>query len=225
MADAVADPVTPAAEPTTPAADAGAPTGAPVVVSDPVAPPPSEPEKPAAVAPEKYELKLPEVASLDAASVERTAAFARERGLTNDAAQAALDLANTEVASAVAKSREDFIASYQPGDPEHGIAPGAEWQKQHDAWLAASLAAPDLGNGNQDALNAKVALAGTAFEKFASQEFRALLSRTGYGSHPEMVRTFAKIGEAMSEKGLVLAGTQTAAEKTALDLYPSMAKS
>jgi hypothetical protein len=174
----------------------------------------------------KYELKLPDASTLDPAALERAVAIARERSLTPEQAQAALELANTEAKAAVAKANADFLAAYQPGDPEKGIAPGAEWTKQHDAWLSQSLADPDLGAGKVEQLNAKVALASQAFERFASPAFRALLSEkgTGYGSHPEVIRTFAAIGAAMAEQPFVTPGTDTPADdrEKLYRMYPSM---
>ena len=223
---AVADTV---ATDTTTTTDAGAPVEAPVVVSDTTttettaSTETAKADLPAVT----YELKLPDASTLEPAVVERTVAFAKARGLSNADAQAALEFANTEVAGAVQASRDAFLAAYQPGDPEKGIAPGAEWQKQHDNWLAASLADPEIGAGKPEQLDAKVAQAQRAFEKYASPEFRALLSQTGYGSHPELVRTFAAIGAAMSEGPLVTAGAQggSPSQQDVLDkMYPTMVK-
>lgn len=146
--------------------------------------------------PVEYKLTLPDNAALDAAGLDRTIAFARASGLSPEVAQKAAAFADAEVKTA----RDAFLAAYQPGDPEKNVAPGAEWKKMHDGYLAAALADPGIGNGDQATLDVKVAKAQQAFEKFASPELRTLLARTGYGSHPEVVRAFAAIGEAMGEK-------------------------
>lgn len=217
---------------TTVDSDTGAPpSGAPAVDPDPATPatpatpvPPTtrEPDKPAA--PVEYALTLPENAVLDSAALDRTIAFARESGLSPEVAQKALAFANTEVASAVQASRESFLAAYQPGDPASGKPAGAEWQKMHDGWLASSLADPDLGAGDAAKLDAKVAKAQQAFDAYASPAFKKLLADTGYGSHPEMVRTFAKIGEAMGEQPPVTSGGQAAPDgrEALYRLYPTM---
>jgi len=55
----------------------------------------SEPtEEPSAVVPDKYELKLPEGAKLEQAHIDEIAAFAKERGLSNEQAQALVDRDN-----------------------------------------------------------------------------------------------------------------------------------
>jgi hypothetical protein len=176
----------------------------------------------AAKPPEKYDLKLPANASLEAASLERIAAAARAQGLSSDAAQAAVALVNTEAQRAIEQSHSAFLADWEPGDASTNKAPGKEWQRQQTEWLGSALADPELGAGKQTQLDAKVALAGKAFEAFTSPEFRELLAKSGYGSHPELVRTFARIGEAMGEGSLVRAEGKAPPARTPGQLnYPN----
>lgn len=167
-------------------------------------------------------MKLPEKSTLDAAVLERTAATARELGLSNDAAQKALEFVNQEVATREAA----FLAAHNPGDPEKNIPPGDAWVKQQDAWKAAALADPDLGAGKPEQLEARAGLAMRAFDKFSTPQFRDAVRRTGFGSHPEFVKVFVKIGEAMSESSLAVpdatGGSASEAERLNA-LYPSMA--
>jgi hypothetical protein len=100
--------VTPAAAPTAPVVDAQPqppsptaqqPANPSTLLTDtqPVKPEGTPPEaKPteAKVVPEKYDLKLPEASLLDASHVEKLTAFAKERGLSNDEAQALLEREN-----------------------------------------------------------------------------------------------------------------------------------
>lgn len=179
--------------------------------------PVADPAKPAAAAAATadavvYDLKLPANPSLDPASIERTVAIARERGLSNDAAQAALELANTEVAAAVTA----YQAAHQPG--------GAEWVKQEAAWRDAALADPEIGAGKPELFAARVAVAEKAFTKFASPAFIEMMTKSGFASHPEVVRVFAKIGEAMGEGALAINGASpTLTAGRAEDrMYPTM---
>jgi hypothetical protein len=171
-----------------------APTDPPAPV--PPAPAPTDPPKPPDPAPVEYKLALPQNTVLTDASLERTTAFARTSGLSPEVAQKALEFADSEVKTA----RDDLLAAWQPGDPATNTAPGAEWKKAHDGYLAAALADPELGAGDQMKLDAAVAKAQQVFEKYATPEFRTLLARTGYGSHPEVLRVFANIGKAMGEQ-------------------------
>jgi hypothetical protein len=205
--------------PIIPAVDAGASTGAPAVVSDPAAP--VAPVTPAA--PVEYALKLPDAPTLNTASLERTVAFARAQGLSPEVAQAALELANTEAKTAVEAAQQSLQEAFSPGDPAKGIAPGAEWKKQHDTFLSASLADPELGAGDQQKLDAAMGLAGRAYAKYATPEFSELLAISGYGSHPAVVRVFAAIGKAMGEAPLVVAGAQ-GGERSLADIFYSSEK-
>lgn len=164
-------------------------------------------------APVTYTLALPEKSLLDAGAIERTVAIASARGLSNEAAQEVLNLASQEVAS----QREAFMAAYQPG--------GAEWAKQETAWRGAALADPEIGNNKPEQFEARVALSKRAFDKFASDGFKTFLETTGFGSHPEVVRVFSKIGEAMGEAGVIVSGSPPINGSRAEDrLYPSMQK-
>lgn len=194
----------PAAPPPPPAGDPPPPPPA----GDPAAPPPppddkkKDPPAPPAGAPEKYELKLPENAALTADAIERTAASARSLGLSNEAAQKVLELANAE---AVAQ-RDAFLAAHSPGDPAKNIPPGAEWVKQQDAWKAQASADPEIG-GTPEQFNASIAAANKAFAQFATPGFKEHVWKSGLASHPEVVRVFARIGKAMGEGSVVQPGS------------------
>lgn len=212
-----------------PPADAGTPpatlvTGedAPAAATPPAGDPAGEPEKKVeaaapAVVPDKYDLKLPEQTSLGTAVVERTAAIARELGLSQDNAQKTLEFVNTEVAAQLAAVTE----AHQPG--------GAEWTKNVEGWEAAALADPDLGgSGKPEVLKANAALAQRVLASFFPPTVKEFLVETGFGSNPDVLRGFVKIGRAMSEGSLVTAAPAATAaatpEEKAQRMYPSMAK-
>ena len=186
----------------------------PVVdVVEPVAEPVTTPVVPAApVAPETYELTLPENAALDAGSVERTAAFARSRGLSNDAAKAALELANTEVASA----KDALLKDYQPG--------GAVWIKQVEGWKADSMADVSLGATPQErtaTIQKGVGVLNRFAESHPEQKASvdAFLNGTGLGNHPAMVKLFAWLGESAAEGSLITSALDGSPTKSDAELF------
>lgn len=226
VADAGASTEAPAAVSGTPAPDAAAVAAAQATekaAADAKADTKATADAKAAAVPDKYDLKLPETPTLDPTALERTAAFARSQGLSNAAAQAVLELANTEAASAFQAKHDAFLADYSPGDPTKQIAPGKEWTRMQDEWTNASLADPEIGAGKPEQLEAKVKLAQRAYEHFGPPELRELLRTTGYGSHPLMVRTFAAVGAAMAEGTFAVAGAESGRATADLyTLYPSM---
>ena len=193
-------PVANAAPPASP--DGAAPVSAPPVADAPPAP-----------VEVKYDLKIPEGSPLDPAALERTVAIARERGLSAEQAQAMVDHASSEAIA----TRDATLAAYQPG--------GAEWVKQESAWRDASLADPELGGGKPEVLAAKVAEAKQALEKFGSKEFAAFVEKTGFGSHPEVLKVFTRIAKASAEPAFTVPGsTGHGADAWRQQMYPSMSQ-
>lgn len=132
------------------------------------------------------ELKLPEGSILDAGAVERIAAYAKERGLTNDQAQELLNRESENVAN-YAKAQEDHVKA------------------QVDGWKAAVEKDKELGG---DAYSKNVELAKRVVTKYGSEDFLKTLNDTGLGNHPELVRVFFRIGRAMGEDKLVVPNAQ-----------------
>lgn len=195
-------------------AKAGAPDKAPVVVSDatpsPEAGADATPKVETAV-PEKYELKLPENAVLDATSLERIAATARERGLSNEQAQSLVDLANSEAVSV----REAALAAHQPG--------GAEWVKQESQWRTAAEKDPEIG-GTPEKLQASLGIANRVLTQYFPPEIKDFLETSGLGSNPSIIKGLVKIGRASSETPTIHPdGTGGGSKKLEELLYPTMA--
>lgn len=153
--------------------------------------------KTGAQVPEKYELQLPADAALDKGVIEKTAAFAREQGFSNDQAQKVLELLNTQATEGKAASQEALKAA------------SAQWQQQ-------TRDDKEIGGANFDA---SVAHARRAIEKFASPGLKEALNQTGLGNHPELVRMLAKIGKAMSEDTLLSGGHNPPQRKRDADIF------
>lgn len=153
--------------------------------------------------PESYDLKAPEDSLLNDDAVKQVEETAKELGLTNEQAQKLLDQQN------------EAVSNYQKQAVDN-------WQKQQDQWLEAVKSDKELGGDNFDE---NIKQARTALDKFASKEFVDALDESGYGNHPELVRTFARIGKMLGEDSPLSGesnqgGKQTLAEK----FYPSMNK-
>lgn len=193
-----------------PAANAGTPAGAAAAATTE-----AKPETPASVVPETYDLKLPADSKADPAIVERTAAIARELGLSNEAGQKLLETVHAEVVA-----RESAIAdAAKPG--------GTAWKENVDRLAAVALADPEVG-GSPEKLAANVDLGKAVLTKFFPAEVKDFLNETGLGSDPRVLRGLVKIAKSMSEGSLVLAGTNdggTNTEEAKLRKhYPSMFK-
>jgi len=147
----------------------------------------------AAGAPEEYaEFTLPEGVTLDAKLLEAFTPVAKELGLTQEAAQKLVDLqAGTIQAEATAR-QEAFEATLNEwrtankADPEFG---GAKWEQTKEA-------------------------AGKLIHRLGTPELKTLLNETGLGDHPEMIRIFHRVAQAISEDTAVNADAAGGEELT-----------
>lgn len=163
-------------------------------------------------APEKYEFKFEEGVQIDAESLQEFEAFAKEKGLDQESAQAIADFGPKLMAKFVAKQVEAAEAATQ------------EWAEQtkNDKVLGG------------EKLTENLSIAKKAVDAFASSELKALLGKyhptenpkgTGLGNHPEVIRMLHKVGQAISEDTLGgSGGADSASEDPALVLYPTMRK-
>lgn len=161
---------------------------------------------------------LPQDSTLDSAVLERTVAIARERGLSPEQAQAAVDLVNQEVAS----TRTSLMESYQPG--------GAEWTKNAEAWEAETLADPALGKTPEER-KAAVAVGASVLKRYAEAEpehakgFTEFFETSALGNHPAVAKFFHWLGKAAGERSLVHGSDVSMSPGDKLDqMYPSMKK-
>lgn len=144
---------------------------------------PAEPAEatPAAVvegAPEKYEFKAPEGKSYDANFLTAFEASAKEANLTQDVAQKMLEAMSPKIA----ERQTEQIAAINQG------------------WLDSSRSDKEFGG---DALEQNLGIAKKALDKFGSPELNKLLAQTGLGNHPEVIRTFYKMGQQIKEDTFV----------------------
>lgn len=107
--------------------------------------------------------------------------WAKANNLTQEAAQAAMDMA----------------ADMQLGTARQMQA---ALDAQGETWASEVKADKEIGG---DKLAENLAVAKTALEKFATPEFKAFLDSTKLGNHPEMLRAWLRVGQAISQDGFV----------------------
>lgn len=169
-----------------------------------------ETEAPEHVVPEKYELSV-EGLALDAAAIEAAEPVFKELNLSNEQANKLMPVA--------AQFRDKVAGETLQQLVDQGAQQKAEW-------LTATKADPEIGGGK---LDETLHLAAKALDHFGHAEgsdFRKLLTETGFGNHPDMVRLMRSVGEMLSEDGFVRAnaGNSTTPKPLHERLYPSEAK-
>lgn len=150
--------------------------------------------------PEKYEWNKPEgfEGELDQAAIEQFEPIAKELGLTQEQAD--------KLVGIHAESLQKF---QQQAAEQHS--------QQMEAWTNELKQDPEFGGANFDA-NLKSAQ--KAVKQFGSEGLIKALDETGMGNHPDLVRTFAMIGKAISEDGFV-SGDKSGGPRSAADImYP-----
>lgn len=135
-------------------------------------------EKPAN-APDKYDFKVSEGQQLDVAAVKEFEQIARDLNLTNEQAQKLVDLYGAKIMPQMIKQQAE------------------QWQQQIDSWV--KTVNDDQQLGSVESINH----AQKALEKFGSPDLKQYLNDTGLGNHPELIRVFANIGQAMAEDSMV----------------------
>lgn len=162
----------------------------------------AKPEDAPQGAPEEYaDFTLPEGAKVNAEALADLKAFAKEKNLSQEDAQKLVDLG--------VKNAQDVTTTMQ-----------AHIEQVRNEWSEASRTDKEFGG---DKLDENLAVAKQALDTFGTPELTALLTESGLGSHPEVVRAFFRVGKAISEDRLV-PGTKAPASRDPLSkLYPSMA--
>ncbi len=197
---------------TTDAGAAAADTDATATATAEGAVPPASTETPSTpapvkpVVPEKYELVLPQDSALPVATIEKTAAIARELGLDNPAAQKVLDSFSAVLAADIAAEEK----AWKPGEGSAWIARDAEWK-------ADALKDAEIG-GTPDKLAANVDKANLVIAKFFDPSVAEFLKVSGLGSKKEFIKGLAKIGRSMSEGTMVLGSPPAVSQKSHADI-------
>ena len=163
------------------------------------APVEDKPADPAPKAPEQYEFTAPEGQTFDPAVIGVFSEVAKELDLPQDSAQKILD----KVMPALAAQQIEEVTAIR-----------AEWTES-------AKADKEIGGTK---LDENLGTAKRALEAFSTPEFVKWLDASGLGSHPEMIRTFLRVGKATGGDTLVVGDKSTGqGDKSAAQrLYPNM---
>lgn len=150
-------------------------------------------------APDSYEFKDADGSPLTGDHYAAFSEHAKSLGLSQEAAQKALETAG---------------AAWQSRQQEH-------IQSVRDEWAKSARADKEIGGEKFDA---NLAVAKSALDRFASKELRNLLHETGLGNNPEVIRLLHAVGKAIGEDSTFVSGRGPAPrEKTLAErLYPSL---
>ncbi len=160
-------------------------------------------EEAAAAKNKEYALKLEEGSSLSASDIDRISTLAKEKGLSE------------EDAKELVTGQEAAVRTYKDAQMQ-------EVEDVRTGWSEASKSDKEFGGEKFDE---NMGVAKTAIDKFGSPEFKQALEDTGFGNHPEVVRVFYRIGEAMANDKLVTAESQVGGKKETADvLYHTSAE-
>lgn len=148
----------------------------------------------------EFVLKLEEGSPLSDSDIDRISTLAKEKGLSE------------EDAKALVSGEEAAVSTYKDAQMQ-------EVEDVRTSWVEESKSDKEFGGEEFDA---NMAVAKTAIDKYGSAEFKKSLEDTGFGNHPEVVRTFFRIGQAMANDKLVTAESTVGNKPSDADvLYPS----
>jgi hypothetical protein len=159
--------------------------------------------------PADIELKLPEGFKPDEAALGEFKTIAKEAGLKGEVAQKVFDLyAKHDAAQAAAREAQAH----------------AQAEARNKEWAAAARADKEYGGA---AFDSNLTYAQKAIAKFGSKELLSWFNESGAGNHPEVVRTFIRMGKAISEdntRGASSSGGVSSEEAILKVRYPTMHK-
>lgn len=131
-------------------------------------------------------------------------AWAKENNLTQEAAQAAVDLA----------------AEMQQGTATQIQATLTEFYKDiggmPQTWADQAKADKEYGG---EKFQENLGIAAAARDQFGSPALKALLNKMKVGDHPEVVRYFYRVGKAVSQDGFVQGRSTNGQAKTDAEVF------
>lgn len=142
-----------------------------------------------------YDLKVPDKSKLSKEDIDRITANAKELGLSNDEANDLLEI-ESQAIDRYAERQNQEVSAMKSG------------------WLKESENDTEIG-GKEFTKN--IELAKRVVDRFGSPAFKQALNNTGFGNHPEVIRTFMRIGLLMSEDQFVHAKTQGSNQKKSME--------
>lgn len=163
-------------------------------------------EAKAEAVPEKYEFTMPDGVEMDSEMLAEFEPIAKELGLSQEKAQKLVDIQ---------------IKSLQKLQAAHDIQQEEAFKEMTTQWATAAKADSEYGGAK---FNENLSVAQKALKQFASEGLIEYLNSSGLGNHPEVIRTFVKVGKAISEDKFVVGGQGGArATDPAKVIYPNLA--
>ena len=163
-------------------------------------------EAKAEAVPEKYEFTMPDGIEMDSEMLAEFEPIAKELGLSQEKAQKLVDIQ---------------IKSLQKLQAAHEIQQEEAFKEMTTQWATAAKADSEYGGAK---FNENLSVAQKALKQFASDGLIEYLNSSGLGNHPEVIRTFVKVGKAISEDKFVVGGQGGArATDPAKVIYPNLA--
>lgn len=144
----------------------------------------------------KYDLKLPEGTLLTQAEVDKIVSFAKDQGLSQESAQKLVE------------REHEILANYKDNQEQ-------QFEQMREQWFKQVEGDKELGGDN---LKATAEMARRALDKFAPDSLKKFFAESPYGNHPDVIRMFSKIGKAMQDDKIVLAGTQSPPSLSPVDV-------
>ena len=148
-------------------------------------------------APEEYsEFEVPEEYGINDETLTDYQSWAKENNLTQDQAQAGVNM--------VTKMQEAQVS---------------QWVEQQKAWVDQAKSDTEIGGEKFDE---NISTAVKARDSFGNSEFSEMLDTSGLGNHPEMIRFLNRVGKAISEDRVIVSGANAGQRSQESVLYPSM---
>jgi len=148
-------------------------------------------------APEEYsEFEVPEEYGINNETLTDYQSWAKENNLTQDQAQAGVNM--------VTKMQEQQVS---------------QWVEQQKAWVDQAKSDTEIGGEKFDE---NISTAVKARDSFGNSEFSEMLDTSGLGNHPEMIRFLNRVGRAISEDKVIVSGANAGQRSQESVLYPSM---
>ena len=155
-------------------------------------------------APETYaNFQVPDGQEIDAEVLAEFTPLLKEAGLSQDQAQKFVDLQS--------RVTEKFAQTQQKA-----------WADQQSVWREAAETDEEFGKGKYDA---SIVIARKAMREVGSPELAKALEETGTGNHPEFIRFFKRVGDAIGEDGMSFGGSSKPGEKSLAErMFPNQGK-
>jgi hypothetical protein len=130
--------------------------------------------------------------------------WAKANNLTQEAAQQAVNLA-AEIQQGTSTQLQEATKAFY-----------ADIGGMPDTWEASTKVDKEFGG---DKFDENLAIAARARDQFGTPELRTLLQKTAVGNHPEVVRFFYRVGQAISQDGFVPGKSGTPGTRDARGMY------